>query len=598
MAVIAGAYSRRRNSPLPKGLETAVVRAVSRRADRRREIWSGDGVVLVHCETGAYDAPAFVRQGTTSFTAVAGDPLMRGRADVPGRSRVEDTTRLHAALAAGDDAPLLETTGPFASVHYDAPRHALTLATDKLGYRAIYYWMSEDLVIFATSLHAIEALEAVPKHMNARGVLQLAPVGYMLGNGTPYANVKLVGPGEVMRFEDGAHTERRYFRLDRVPTSTRSVDELADDAMTALRGAVTRRLGADRTAVAFLTGGMDTRLIICELLRRDVALHTLNGAFPGNQDQIYARLFSSSVGTRHQEMPALINDPRFPTKMARCWQDSAARMTAPPEHPQLLWAGDGGSVGLGAVAIDATMLASLRAGRLRDAVHQFVAFDGTFMPRRVLTPAIRRRFVDVIEQGILDEYQSYEVDDPGRLPWIFTVFNEYRRAYMKNHEHVDLHGCELLEPLCDTDLLEVLTSVPIDHLLGHEFYMRLVERSDPRFLAAPWQTYEGHVACPVPAPADIPSQWDHQQIATRATDTHQGLKRRVLRAIFSRDFPAAFVGRARVLSAAALLLLGLRDTRHVLQFVDSLYHFFRVCGGRIVWSVMSALHLAEHHPPH
>src|SRR5262245_45106349 len=139
MSLIAGAYSRLRNTPLPAGLEQSIVQAISRTANAPRQVFSHTSAVLVQCETGAFSAPAFIRAGDAAVTAVAGDPLLRGRGVRPDRSRASDIQRLHDGFRAGNLSALGEGTGLFAGLHYDAARHALTLVSDKIGFRPLYF---------------------------------------------------------------------------------------------------------------------------------------------------------------------------------------------------------------------------------------------------------------------------------------------------------------------------------------------------------------------------------------------------------------------------------------------------------------------------
>jgi asparagine synthase (glutamine-hydrolysing) len=577
MSLIAGAYARFRERSLPSGLDQVIGRVISRRAEAPRRVWSGRGVTLVQCETGAYSVPAFIRDGDVAVTGVAGDPLLGSTSAGTAASRLEDTRRLHDAFRIDDLSPLQESTGQFAVFHYDAEQHVLRLAADRTGFRPLYYWIGDEVVVFASAMHVLRSLDVVPKLLNVRAALHLAALGFTSGSDTPYANIRALEPAEVVRFDGRRRTFSRYWHWDRIRTSTAPQEDLADETIGAMRRAVGRRLGQDRSSVAFLTGGMDTRLVVCELLRRGVQLHTLNGAFPGQQDQVYARLFAEAVGARHQEMPGLIVDAAYPDRMARQWLASDERAMFPPDRPCLIWTGVGGSLGIGGVSLDAETFSLLRSGRVSRAIEHIVAHEGYGLPKRILRPETRRQFANVIEDTLMSAFQKYSVDDPARLPWLFTILNEYRYAYAANVEDIDLHQCESLVPLCDADLLSVLATVPVDFLPNHAFYMRLVARTDPRFYVAPWQTYPGHAECPVPGPAGIPSQWDENQLAARDLNTGAGLMRRLLRQLVSRQFPGGVLGRGRLLSALGLALFRLRDTRHALRFAEKLHRLSETC---------------------
>src|SRR2546426_839289 len=86
----------------------------------------------------------------------------------------------------------------FCAVHYHPDASRLTLITDKLGVRPLYYWIGDDHVIFATALRVLEGLADLPKQMDLRAVTEAACFGFPLGDRTPYQGVRALRAAEIV----------------------------------------------------------------------------------------------------------------------------------------------------------------------------------------------------------------------------------------------------------------------------------------------------------------------------------------------------------------------------------------------------------------
>src|SRR5436189_143421 len=100
-------------------------------------------------------------------------------------------------IFAGLFCRLAGARGAFCAVHYHPDAGRLTLVTDKLGVRPLYYWIGDDHVIFATALRVLEGLAEVPKQMDLRAVTEAACFRFPLGDRTPYQDVYALHAAEI-----------------------------------------------------------------------------------------------------------------------------------------------------------------------------------------------------------------------------------------------------------------------------------------------------------------------------------------------------------------------------------------------------------------
>src|SRR5688500_20333163 len=114
-----------------------------------------------------------------------------------------------------------------------------------------------------------------------------------------------------------------------------------------------RRLANDRRSVAFLSGGLDSRCMVAELVARGVELHTFNFANDGTKDQVLGDTFAGIAGTRHTRIPRPADPARWSMTMGSVWGASPLRSALPVERPGPVSSGDGGRVGRGVGAVSA-----------------------------------------------------------------------------------------------------------------------------------------------------------------------------------------------------------------------------------------------------
>src|SRR3989454_3207050 len=131
-----------------------------------------------------------------------GHPLL-SRGD--GR-RSHDLGVLHERWNVDRRDVLDEVNGGFCAIHYDPETARLTLLADKLGLRPLYYWIGPRYVVFSTSLRLLDALAEVPPIMDLRAVTEIAHFGYPLGDRTPYRDVAVLRPAEIVEVGDRKST--------------------------------------------------------------------------------------------------------------------------------------------------------------------------------------------------------------------------------------------------------------------------------------------------------------------------------------------------------------------------------------------------------
>lgn len=549
---------------MPDQLCLAIESAISRHPGEHVERFRDARCFLAKVDIGAYGEPA-VKQDSRAVSMVVGEPLL-GPAGRRGRTRTDDLDALHRAGTISIRDQLKHARGVFAAVHYDRSSETLLLITDKLGIRPVYYWLGPRWVIFANALRVIEQIPEAPKIMDLRGVTEIASIGFPLGSRTPFESVELLRSAEVLRIRAGETTREEYWRWDDIPVSERPAGDLAEEAYRCFSDAVTLRCRDDTSTVAFLSGGLDSRAIVTLLRASGVTTHTFNISHPGTQDAIYGEAFARRTGAIHTQVSVPRGQTRHWAQMlAQAWRGSPHRIHAPATRPGLVWSGDGGSVGIGHVYLDGSIVSLARQGRAGLAVRAMSRAWGGAVPARLLQPKLAHVVRDVVAQGWLDELALLRCADAGRCMHVLLMQNDQRRHLSDFFENIDLHRLEYHLPFFDSEFLSIVMQVPIEECLGHRFYMKWLEEFPDVTLSVPWQTYPGHEPCPLPPGPEFKYQWG----AAHGRDVREARRRDLLaaasRLLSTPDFPTPLLRRGYVRLAALLYRFRLRDVGYFLE---------------------------------
>lgn len=580
MTLIAGFFSRGPEHRVPNSVRETLRRIVSRNAGDEVRVFEDQRSFFVKVDIGAYGEDAFYEGADNNLSLLAGEPLLALEDDEDGeawQSRTRDLERLHDSWSNGDESLIRRARGVFCAAHYKRDDGTLTLVTDKLGIRPMYYWVGEPYVAFATALRVLEGLAEVPKVMNLRAVTEMVCLGAPLADRTPYATISLLKPAEIVRISGKGVARRRYWRWDEISESAEPESNLLRETYESFSRSVGRRLRKDRTTVAFLSGGMDSRCVVAALRGRGVRVHTFNFASRGTQDQVFGREFARQAGTIHEEVPMRLNYPDWSQIMADTWGASKHRTEWPAERPNLVWSGAGGSVCLGHVHLTPKVIGLLRAGKRDDAIEEFLLGEATQLPRRLIRDDTFSTLSQSLRQGINEELDGIQADDPGRSLHIFLMLNDQHRHLTGHFENLDLHRLEYQLPFMDSDFLAKVLTIPVDLSLNHKFYTKWMKLFPDFAMAAPWQTYPGHEPCPLPAPEGLLYQWNDNQSAEERESRKQELLKQASTIMRTGHFPKS-LNRRNLYLATLMYRMGVRDYGYLIE-AARLYHKYSTASG-------------------
>ena len=472
------------------------------------------------------------------------------------RSRSDTEVLTHGYEAWGDALPE-HLDGMFAFAVWDESRRRLLLARDRAGKKPLFIAQTDGMFAFASE---IKALLEVPEVGAVADVDDTAfpfylAYGYVPAPCTFYRGIQRVPPATASALEvDGGYRAWSYWRPDFSPIPISYADAKRRVRETT-REAVKKRLEADVPLGAFLSGGVDSTIVVglmSELLAEPVHTFSLGFADDPTYDETrYARMAAERFGTQHTEFVVEADALSLLDELVEAYDEPFGDSSAIPTHivsgltrqsVTVALTGDGGDELFAGYARLAAMAWAERLPRPLAAaaggVAKLIPYDPDFrsLPRRAArflsaaasSPEERMlRWIGYLpdQQGLLRSGVAEGVSRDAvlahfRAPLERTAhLPPLARALALNFETYlpeDLlvkadrcsmtHGLELRSPFLDLSLVELAASLPAHQLVRGGTLKRVLKGAFADLLPEPIAR-RGKMGFGVPLPAWFRTRW-------------------------------------------------------------------------------------------
>jgi len=194
--------------------------------------------------------------------------------------------------------------GMFAVAIWDRAKRHVVLARDRLGKKPLFYQWHNGQLLFGSELKALAQSPDFDTKLSPGAIDQFLTYQYVPHPHSIYQMSRKLPPGHVAVVRESGVEVKSYWKVDwRIETEL-SEEEAASRLDELLRDSIRLRLRSDVPLGAFLSGGVDSSLIVALAQQQlDTPLHTFSIGFnEADFDEThYARQVAGWVRTDHNE---------------------------------------------------------------------------------------------------------------------------------------------------------------------------------------------------------------------------------------------------------------------------------------------------------
>ena len=245
-----------------------------------------------------------------------------------------DTEVMLAAFCEWGFLPaLVSLVGMFAFALWDSRARTLRLVRDRAGEKPLYYGWSGDVFIFGSELKALRAHPAWRGGVNRDALAFLVRYGYIPAPLCIYENIYKLPPGYGLTLTEAQVRTHNpplpepYWSLQTIAEAGTAhpfdgADAEASERLVALLlRAVSQQMVADVPLGAFLSGGIDSSLVVALMQaqsRRPIKTFSIGFHQDGFDEAPFAKAVARHLGTDHTELYVQDEDlrrvvPRLPS---------------------------------------------------------------------------------------------------------------------------------------------------------------------------------------------------------------------------------------------------------------------------------------------
>ncbi|MCA9178822.1 MAG: asparagine synthase (glutamine-hydrolyzing) [Planctomycetales bacterium] len=196
--------------------------------------------------------------------------------------------------------------GMFAIAIWDERKRQLVLARDRLGQKPLYYRHEpRERLLFGSELKAILQAPDVPRELSRTAIDQYLTYQYVPHPYSIYQGIAKLPPGHAAVCDASGQLQvLQYWNVDFRRERTITMDEAAEELAPLLRSSVQLRMQSDVPLGAFLSGGVDSSLIVAlmqEAASEPVKTFNINFPVSDYDESKYAQQVAQQLGTDHQQ---------------------------------------------------------------------------------------------------------------------------------------------------------------------------------------------------------------------------------------------------------------------------------------------------------
>lgn len=304
-------------------------------------IWHDDdaGIVLAHQRLAIVD---LTETGSQPMMSGSGRYVLIYNGEVYNASELQQSLQLEGVTFRGSSdtevilaacetwgvaAAVKKMIGMFAFALWDRERRQLHLVRDRIGIKPLYFGSQRGILLFASELKSFFSHPQWQPAINHQALVEYFRLGYVPTPLSIYEGIHKLKPGHIVTInQQGKITEEAYWQLSEFLSAPSNKDSNTVESQFSelLRSAVQYRMVADVPLGAFLSGGIDSTVVV--LLMQQQSQHPVKSFTIGFEHNAYneapfAKKIAAYLGTDHHEFMVTSADALATIPQLATWYD-------------------------------------------------------------------------------------------------------------------------------------------------------------------------------------------------------------------------------------------------------------------------------------
>ena len=195
--------------------------------------------------------------------------------------------------------------GMFAIALYDSRQRRILLARDHVGIKPLFYAITDSHLVFGSEIKVLLTSGLIPRELDLTALGEFMAWEYVPGRGTLIRSVRKLEAAHTLEVQLRSPGEAPTIRVQQFwnvpdPPSDppgQSDDAWADDVDEAIHRSVERQLVSDVPLGAFLSGGVDSSLVVAAM--GDAQTFSIGFDDPTYNELAWARRVADHLGVSH-----------------------------------------------------------------------------------------------------------------------------------------------------------------------------------------------------------------------------------------------------------------------------------------------------------
>jgi asparagine synthase (glutamine-hydrolysing) len=425
----------------------------------------------------------------------------------PGPNDSQPEEALLDLYQEGGEGFIEKLEGSFILAIWDKGRSRLLIANDRFGTYPLFYSQHAGRLVYAPELKGVLRDGEVPRGLDLAAVAQYMRFQLFLGDRTFFESIKILPGGSVLTFETGSRrlAIRKYWTYDAVPSRPDiSYPEAVAETGRLLRRAVSGLSGDQHRPGVFLSGGIDSRIILGLIERRPLA--TMTYGHKASRDVRYAQKIAAALGSdhHHHDLPDgswVKENAGFHwdlTEGMHNWVHLHSISMLPEARSRMdvnLTGMAGGTVLGKAKTVDPLMYAAVDDYALINRVYHLMTVTHTWPglteseERMLYRPGFFEKVQGLAFDTLYEEMQGYLNYRP-ELRGEFFYFDQHNMRLINNMAVFGRSHVEFRYPYLDYRLFDFVYSLPVEYRSEGRLARSLLAKELPRLAKIPYDADE------------------------------------------------------------------------------------------------------------